>query len=234
MEWAMHQVGVLRRNRRTKLKKDHYKSEMTKEQVLTNKSPTVDKVQWTEMVNYWFLDKTVTLSNKNKVSQGKQKEIARFGPKSFAQISDDMVKANEASVEHTNVYLKVYARKDGAAITLHAQENMNRIEELLTQEGMRLQGELGSGVLWSKDDAYAWVFGLERHGRVRGVGFGITPSGRSATNNSQVTSTSLSSSKTTQRISALENNSSILREQLAKYKNNSSNQKQGTSNNSPK
>ena len=42
------------------------------------------------------------------------------------------------------------------------------MEELLTQEGMQLQGELGSGVLWSKDDAYAQVFGLKCPGRVRG------------------------------------------------------------------
>ena len=52
------------------MKKDHYKREMTKEQVLANKpsmvdkvqwTEMVDKVQWTEMVNYWFLDKTVVL-----------------------------------------------------------------------------------------------------------------------------------------------------------------------------
>ena len=80
---------------------------------------------------------------------------------------------------------------------------------------MRLQGEPGSGVLWSKDDAYARVFGLEHPRRVCGVGFGITPSGRSATNASQFTLTPLLPSKTTQRISELENNSSRLTEQLA-------------------
>ena len=33
-----------------------------------------------------------TLSNKNKVSRGKQKEIATSGAQSFAQISDDMLR----------------------------------------------------------------------------------------------------------------------------------------------
>ena len=56
------------------------------------------------------------------------------------------------------------------------------MEELLRQEGIRLLGEPGSEVLWSKDDAYARVFGPKRPGRVREVGFGITPSGRSAIN----------------------------------------------------
>ena len=41
--------------------KDHYKCDMTKEQVLAKISPKVDLVQWTKMVNYWFLDKTVVL-----------------------------------------------------------------------------------------------------------------------------------------------------------------------------
>ena len=64
---------------------------------------------------------------------------------------------------------------------------------------MRLQGEPSStsGVLWFEDDAYARVFGLECLGCVCGVGFGITPFGRSVTNASQFTSTPSSSTITT-------------------------------------
>ena len=57
--WAMHQLGVLRRNQRTKLKKIHCKHDMTKEQVLAKKLPKLDLVQWAELVNYWFDQKTV-------------------------------------------------------------------------------------------------------------------------------------------------------------------------------
>ena len=91
----------------------------------------------------------------------------------------------------------------------------NMMEELLAQEGIRLQGEPGSGVLWSKEDAYARVFGPERPRCVRGVGLGITPFGRSATNASQFTLTPSLPSRKTQRISKLENNSSRPTEQLA-------------------
>ena len=87
--------------------------------------------------------------------------------------------------------------------------------ELLSREGVRLEGEPGSGILWSPNDAYAQVFGRERHGRVRGVGLGITPSGRSATNASQFTSTPSVPTRTTQRILELESNSTRLTEQLA-------------------
>ena len=54
----------------------------------------------------------------------------------------------------------------------------------------------------------------KRPGRVRGVGFGITLSGTSATNYSQFTSTP-SSSKTHQRMSELETSHEELREELA-------------------
>ena len=97
-------------------------------------------------------------------------------------------------------------------------ENIQRrIEGLLSEEGVRLRGEPGStsGILWSKDDAYARVFGPERPGRVHGVGFGITPSGRSVTNASKFTLTPSSSTRTTQRFLEWENNNALIREQLA-------------------
>ncbi|XP_030936431.1 uncharacterized protein LOC115961623 [Quercus lobata] len=145
--WAMHILGVLRRNRRTKLKKIHVRG-WTKEQVLARRTPRrVMAEQWEEMVNYWFDEKTVTLSNKNKVSRGKQKEIAISGAESFAQISHDMAKDKGAPVERANVYLKVYRRRDGTGVTPHAQGNITRMEELLSREGVRLQGETGSGIL---------------------------------------------------------------------------------------
>ena len=89
---------------------------------------------------------------------------------------------------------------------------------LLNEQGIRLQGEVGNGILWSKDDAYTWVTGRpERPRRVCEVGFGITPSGISATNYSQFTST-LSSSRTHQRMSELETSHEELREELAQYR----------------
>ena len=59
---------------------------------------------------------------------------------------------------------------------------------LLNEQGIRLQGEIGNGILQFNDDVYAQVIGHpKRLGRVCGVGFGITPSRRSATNYSQFT-----------------------------------------------
>nr|POF03638.1 hypothetical protein CFP56_67969 [Quercus suber] len=60
MGWAMHILGVLKRNQRSKLKKDHIKEGVTREEVLAKETPPrVMEDQWTEMVNYWFHEKTV-------------------------------------------------------------------------------------------------------------------------------------------------------------------------------
>ena len=70
-------------------------------------------------------------------------------------------------------------------------------ERILNEEGMALQGKLGGGILWSKDDAYARVMGSERSGRIRGVGFGLTLLERNRENLSQSALTPPLSSETT-------------------------------------
>ena len=75
----------------------------------------------------------------------------------------------------------------------------------ILNDGGSLQGERGQGILWSNTDAFAQVMGKERSGRVRGVDFGPTPSGRSASTLPCSTSTPPSSSETAQRMTALEN-----------------------------
>ena len=46
------------------------------------------------------------------------------------------------------------------------------MKKLLNEEGTQLQGESSGGILWSKDDAFTQLMGLERSGQVRGMGFG--------------------------------------------------------------
>ena len=89
------------------------------------------------------------------------------------------------------------------------------MNQILTQGGRSLRGERGEGILWSKDDAYAQVMSVERCGRVHGMGFGPTSSGRSGSNLSCYTSTPLSSSKTTHRITELETSLGSVMDQLS-------------------
>ncbi|KAL0008211.1 hypothetical protein SO802_009713 [Lithocarpus litseifolius] len=180
MSWALHLLGELRRNRRTKLKKKCYLPNALKEEVIGKIPGWADEQDYAALVDYWFSPSTKTLIDKNKRSPGFQKDIARSGPISFAQIAD----------------------------------KMDKMTEILTN-GCTLHGERRDGILWAKDDAFAQVIGAERSGRVRGVGFGPTPSGRSGSNLPCYTSTPLSSTETAHRMTSLENLHQSLRDELA-------------------
>ena len=55
------------------------------------------------------------------------------------------------------------------------------MKELLVDPKNQLQSSDTSGsIAWSTDDVFAKVMGKERKGRIRGVGFGPSPSGRSS------------------------------------------------------
>ncbi|KAK9991203.1 hypothetical protein SO802_026188, partial [Lithocarpus litseifolius] len=139
--------------------------------------------------------------DKNKESHGKQKEIARSRPRSFSQTADIMVR-NALDLQHYHMLSCRYIQ-------------LARMKEILNEEGTPLKGKHGGGILWSKDDTFAQMTGSERCGRVRGVGFGPTSSGRSGSNLSQYTLTPPSSSETIQRIAKLETSLASVREQLA-------------------
>nr|XP_023882248.1 uncharacterized protein LOC111994587 [Quercus suber] len=211
MSWAMHLLGELRRNRRTKLKQKLYTEGATKEEVLAKIPAWAEPQQFADLVDYWFDPKTETLVNNNKRSRSFQKDIARSGPISFAQIADNMAKDSGQAVERAVLFQKVYSKKDGTPVSTDVGAKISKMKEILNNGGS-LQGERHQGILWSKTDAFAQVMGKERCGRVRGVGFGPTPSGRSGATQPCYTSTPPSSSATTQQMTDLENS---LRDELA-------------------
>ncbi|KAK9981938.1 hypothetical protein SO802_035200 [Lithocarpus litseifolius] len=85
----------------------------------------------------------------------------------------------------------------------------------ILNNGCSLRGERREGILWEKDDAFAQVMGAEHSGRVRGVSFGPTPSGRSGSNLPCYTLTPPSSTETAHRMTSLENSHQSLRDALA-------------------
>ena len=56
--WALHLLGELRRNRRSKLKKKCYPKDALKEDVIRAKPDKVDRLQYEALVDYWFSSAT--------------------------------------------------------------------------------------------------------------------------------------------------------------------------------
>ncbi|KAK9998207.1 hypothetical protein SO802_017810 [Lithocarpus litseifolius] len=80
-------------------------------------------------------------------------------------------------VEHSDVYVKLHLCKDDTPTNAEVESNIEKINELLNEPSYHVQSfDLTGSIAWAPDDIYAQVFGNECDGRVRGVGFGPTPS----------------------------------------------------------
>ncbi|KAB1204266.1 hypothetical protein CJ030_MR8G009054 [Morella rubra] len=71
----------------------------------------------------------------------------------------------------------------------HVMLTLRRMEEIeLNDSGSSQtlsQSKMGGSISWSPSDRYAQVIGPERHGRIRGVGLGPTPSSHPTNTNEQ-------------------------------------------------
>ncbi|KAK7831936.1 hypothetical protein CFP56_026965 [Quercus suber] len=128
--WALHLLGELRRNRRSKLKKKCYPKDALKEDVIQAKPYNIDRLQYEALVDYWFSSATKTLIDTNIKSRGFQKDIARSGPISFAQTADKMAKECAHAVERAVVFAKVYSTKDGQPISTEVGDKITLRDEL--------------------------------------------------------------------------------------------------------
>ncbi|KAL0006914.1 hypothetical protein SO802_008416 [Lithocarpus litseifolius] len=164
MNWAMHLLGELRRNRRTKLKKKCYLQGALKEEVIGKIPEWADEQQYAALVDYLFSPTTKTLIDTNKRSHGFQKDIARSGPISFAQTADKMAKESGHAVERATLFAKVYSTKDGSPVSNAVKEKIDKMTEILNK-GCSLHGKRREGILWAKDDVFAQVIVAELFGR---------------------------------------------------------------------
>ena len=93
----------------------------------------------------------------------------------------------------------------------------DKMKDLLVDPKNQLQSSDTSGsILWSRDDVFAKVMGKEHKGRIRGVGFGPTPSGQSsktALTDSEIRSTQARDNEVAQLKASL----AIMEEKLAGF-----------------
>nr|POE52204.1 putative pre-mrna-splicing factor atp-dependent rna helicase deah2 [Quercus suber] len=84
-------------------------------------------------------------------------------------------------------------------------------------EGSQLRGnDIEAGILWQPNDAFGQVIGAERGGRVRGLGFGPTPSGNCARSMDDSTPPPTSTA-TDQRVIELSTQVEAMKEKCTRY-----------------
>nr|XP_023899319.1 uncharacterized protein LOC112011170 [Quercus suber] len=114
------------------------------------------------------------------------------------------------------MYEVAYSHRDGTAVNATAEANIAKMKQIMT-EGSQLRGnDIEAGILWQPNDAFGQVIGAERGGRVRGLGFGPTPSGNCARSMDDSTPPPTSTA-TDQRVIELSTQVEAMKEKCTRY-----------------
>ncbi|KAB1213584.1 hypothetical protein CJ030_MR5G012366 [Morella rubra] len=115
----------------------------------------VNLEQFCKLVDFWYSDAGRHRSHAEKQNRSLQTTVHTAGSKSFARYAHELRRMEEIG--------------------------LNDSGSSQTSNEFRVDGSIG----WSPSDRYAQVIGPERHGRIRGVGLGPTPSSHPANTNEQ-------------------------------------------------
>ncbi|XP_034679526.1 uncharacterized protein LOC117909578 [Vitis riparia] len=134
------------------MKAKYYNPYNTDEERLCHQPPHLSDDDWRWLIHFWGT------------------------PEAKAQKKEDRSEPNRIEM-----FALTHTRKDGTPIDDHSKEIMDQFQQLLSQpEGTSSSTSASSGASTSVastyvDEIYTQVMGPERHGRVRGYGFGPTP-----------------------------------------------------------
>ncbi|KAB1199650.1 hypothetical protein CJ030_MR0G018441 [Morella rubra] len=181
--WFLKDLGEKWRNYKCSLKQKFFDEAFTPQYVKNNAPTDVNLEQFCKLVDFWYSD-----AGRIAPNDGPHYRIKDFARYAHAHYAHDWKKRNKfQSIER--IYIKLSICSDGSLINPDVAEKIRRMEEIglndsgssQTSNEFRVDGSIG----WSPSDRYAQVIGPERHGRIRGVGLGPTPSSHPANTNEQ-------------------------------------------------
>ncbi|KAK9985416.1 hypothetical protein SO802_030367 [Lithocarpus litseifolius] len=182
--FVLQKIGKAWRDHKSRLKKDHYiPDSRNKARVKSNVPTRCISQDWDILVEHWYTDDAVIESEKNKERRSKQDDVHTAGSCSFAVHAAKKAKTDGCPVERSVLYPILHTHKDGSIVNPVVAAKIDKMKELMADPANHLQSSDTTGsIAWAPDDVFAKVMGKERKGRIRGVGFGPSPSGRSSNN----------------------------------------------------
>ncbi|KAK9993591.1 hypothetical protein SO802_023294 [Lithocarpus litseifolius] len=180
--FALQKIGKAWRDHNSRLKKQYYiPDSRNKARVKSNGPKGCISQDWDILVDHWYTDDAVIESEKNKERRSKQDDVHTAGSCSFAMHTAKKAKTDGCPVERSVLYPILHTRKNGSIVNPVVAAKIDKMKELLADPANHLQSSDTSGsIAWAPDDVFAKVMGKERKSRIRGIGFGPSPSGRSS------------------------------------------------------
>ncbi|XP_041026949.1 uncharacterized protein LOC121267147 [Juglans microcarpa x Juglans regia] len=188
-KWILKDLGKKWKDYKHELKKKLiHEKDTSVAQVVARASPDmVDLSQLAELANFWFDPEYKSKCNKNKECHKKQLVVHSGGSKSYARYVHDAKKSTGTLPSRAQLFVTTHKRK-GTHYNDETRKKVVEMEELLAQDIRPIEMGSGETMTWATDDVYSKVMGLEWPGRVRGLGFGPTPT-RQTCQHSLLTST---------------------------------------------
>ncbi|KAB1223520.1 hypothetical protein CJ030_MR2G011255 [Morella rubra] len=201
------------------LKQKYFDEAFTPQYVKSNAPIDVNLEQFCKLVDFWYSDAGRHRSHAGKQNKSLQTTVHTAGSKSFARYAHELEKEKQVPINRADLYKAVHMRSDGSPINPDVAKKIRRMEEIglndsgssQTSNEFRVDGSIG----WSPSDRYAQVIGPERHGRIRGVGLGPTPSSHPANTNVR---SSQPTSSSNERAVFMENRVQMLESEVASLK----------------
>ncbi|RYR08795.1 hypothetical protein Ahy_B05g076625 isoform A [Arachis hypogaea] len=167
-------MGKSWKETRLRLYNAYFEPTCTTEQDIENRPPGIDREHWRWFLDYRAKPEMKEKCKKNTKNRSKQQYTHTGGSKSFArQIEEEVLyfffgTTRENSRKRGAMDHNEQKKKDGSYMNDEARAIGERIEEIEQQDE--------SSRVLSQNDFISQVFGKEKPGRVRGMGFGPTPS----------------------------------------------------------
>ncbi|RYQ86283.1 hypothetical protein Ahy_B10g105955 [Arachis hypogaea] len=164
----LQQMGRSWKDTRGRLYDAHYKPTRTLEQNLDNRPAGIPKEHWRWFIDYRNDPATKAKCKQNALNRKKQLYTHTGSSKSLARAREEESQKQGRRAVRGEVWILKHKRLDGTYIHEEAQRIGEKIFEIEQQDETTR--------ILSENDFLAQALGKEHPGRVRGIGFGPTPS----------------------------------------------------------
>ncbi|XP_073058496.1 uncharacterized protein [Primulina eburnea] len=175
-EWEKHSIfqklGKLWRDRKSKLQiliREVHDGRVASRDLCLLKPEFMDQNQWDLFVKKTLSPAFQEKSGKFKAMREKQRHNHTMSRRGYARLAHIMEQTSSADIPitRTKVWVEGHKKKNGQPSGEAVGEKMKEIEECAPES---------QNTANIAEDAISLVFGKEIRGRVRGMGFGVTPS----------------------------------------------------------
>ncbi|XP_027157749.1 uncharacterized protein LOC113759381 isoform X1 [Coffea eugenioides] len=170
--WVIKSLGKKWKDWKSKLKTAHYITHATDEERLADRDERVLPEQWAYLVSHWSSEEAEKRSATNRANRAQQKFGHVTGTKSFARIREEQrVKRSDGKApSRAELFILTRTRKDGKPVNEASSAVITQLREIGSQPQNAFQNNNAGG------DVFSQVVGRDRHGRVRCLGLGPSPS----------------------------------------------------------